>query len=93
MLESGEFLRVGETKTIKVNVRIIAATNRDLQQDMDKGSFRSDLFYRLSVFQIKLPALRERIVDIELLIQLFVKQFSAKTGKNIQLINPDFSKP
>jgi DNA-binding NtrC family response regulator len=90
VLESGEFLRLGETKTIKVNVRIIAATNRDLQQDMENGSFRSDLFYRLSVFQIKLPALRERVVDIELLIQLFLKQFSVKTGKIIQSISPDF---
>ena len=90
VLESGEFLRVGETKTLKVNVRIIAATNRDLQQDMDKGNFRSDLFYRLSVFQIKLPALRERVVDIELLIDLFVKQFSAKMGKTIQSISVDF---
>jgi len=90
VLESGELLRVGESKTIKINVRIIAATNRDLQQDMDKGSFRSDLFYRLSVFQIKLPALRERVVDLELLIQLFVKQFSAKMGKSIQSFSPDF---
>ena len=90
VLESGELLRVGESKTIKINVRIIAATNRDLQQDMDKGSFRSDLFYRLSVFQIKLPALRERVADLELLIQLFVKQFSAKMGKSIQSFSPDF---
>ncbi|MBS1577092.1 MAG: sigma-54-dependent Fis family transcriptional regulator, partial [Bacteroidetes bacterium] len=60
VLESGEFIKVGDTKTIKVNVRIIAATNRDLQKEIEAGHFRSDLFYRLSVFQITLPSLRER---------------------------------
>ena len=64
VLETGEFIKVGDTKTIKVDTRIIAATNRDLQQEIDAGHFRSDLFYRLSVFQIVLPSLKERLKDI-----------------------------
>ena len=66
VLESGEFIKVGDTRPIKVNVRIIAATNRDLQKEIEAGHFREDLYYRLSVFRIQLPPLRERIEDIEL---------------------------
>ena len=58
ILESGEYIKIGETKPTKVNVRVIAATNRDLVQEIENGSFREDLFYRLSVFRIQLPALR-----------------------------------
>ena len=64
VLESGEFIKVGDTRPIKVNVRIIAATNRDLQKEIEAGHFREDLYYRLSVFRIQLPPLRERIEDI-----------------------------
>ena len=76
VLESGEFIKIGDTRTIKVNVRIIAATNRDLQQEIEAGHFRSDLFYRLSVFQISLPSLKERVKDITALASHF-RSFSA----------------
>jgi two-component system, NtrC family, response regulator len=78
ILETGEYIKLGETKPTKVNVRIIAATNRDLKKEIDKGCFREDLFYRLSVFQIHLPPLRERQEDIEILAQFFVRSFSEK---------------
>ncbi len=78
IIESGELLKIGETKPIKVNVRIIAATNRDLMKEISLGHFREDLFYRISVFQINLPALRDRVVDIEPLIYHFVNIFSLK---------------
>jgi len=81
VLESGEFMKVGESKTTKVNVRIIAATNRDLQEEIKTGHFREDLFYRLSVFQIRLPSLKERIADIEVLAQYFASVFSVKANK------------
>jgi two-component system, NtrC family, response regulator len=81
VLETGEFMKVGESKTTKVNVRIIAATNRDLQEEIKTGHFREDLFYRLSVFQIKLPSLKERIADIEILAQHFASVFSVKANK------------
>lgn len=81
VIETGEFIKVGESKPTHVNVRIIAATNRDLQKEIEAGNFRADLFYRISVFQIKLPALRERIMDIEPLANYFVGFFAAKTNK------------
>lgn len=90
VIEMGEFLKVGESKPTKINVRIIAATNRDLQKEIEAGHFRQDLFYRLSVFQIKLPALRERVADIELLATQFMQVISAKAGKKIKSISPDF---
>lgn len=90
VLETGEFLRVGETKTTKVSVRIIAATHRNLQQEILLGNFREDLFYRLSVFQIKLPALRERVMDIELLAKHFVQLFCTKTNKKNKQLSTDF---
>lgn len=83
VIDSGEFFRVGESKPTKVNVRIIAATNRDLQKEMESGNFREDLFYRISVFQIKLPALRERINDIEPLANHFLQYFAAKANRHI----------
>ncbi len=83
VIDSGEFFRVGESKPTKVNVRIIAATNRDLQKEMESGNFREDLFYRISVFQIKLPALRERINDIEPLANHFLQYFAAKANRQI----------
>lgn len=81
VLESGEFIKVGDTRPIKVNVRIIAATNRDLQKEIEAGHFREDLYYRLSVFRIQLPPLRERIEDIELYVRAFVKMFGPGVGK------------
>lgn len=89
VLETGEFLKIGETKPTKVSVRIIAATNRDLAQEIENGHFREDLFYRISVFQIPLPPLRERVVDIELLAHYFLQRFTAKTNKKIHTIAPD----
>lgn len=92
VLESGEFLKVGDNKPIKTDVRIIAATNRDLETEIEKGNFREDLYYRINIFQIKLPSLRERVADIELLINFFLKSFSLKTGKNINSVSPDYLK-
>jgi len=83
VLESQQFIKVGDTKTTKVNVRVLAATNRNLQDEVNKGHFRSDLFYRLSVFQITLPALRERKKDIGPLAKNFISYFSAKVNKKI----------
>ena len=90
VLESGEFIKVGDTKTIKVDVRVIAATNRDLQEEMNAGHFRTDLFYRLSVFQLALPSLRDRRKDIPLLAQHFAVVFAAKTNKQVPALHKDF---
>lgn len=83
VLETGEFLKVGDSKTTKINVRIIAATNRDLQKEIEAGNFREDLFYRIAVFQIALPALRDRVIDIEELAAYFLQLFANKTNKKI----------
>lgn len=90
VLESGEFIKVGDTKTIKINVRIIAATNRDLQKEIEAGHFRSDLFYRLSVFQITLPSLRERMDDIAMLANHFAAVFAAKTNKPVPVLSKEY---
>ena len=90
VLESGKFIKVGDTRPIKVNVRIIAATNRDLQKEIEAGHFREDLYYRLSVFRIQLPPLRERIEDIELYVRAFVKMFGPGVGKKIEEITPEY---
>jgi transcriptional regulator with PAS, ATPase and Fis domain len=90
VLETGEFLKVGDSKTTKINVRIIAATNRDLQKEIEAGHFREDLFYRIAVFQIALPALRERIVDIEELANYFLQTFANKTKKKISGISKSY---
>lgn len=87
VLETGEFLKVGDSKTTKTNIRFIAATNRDLQKEIEAGTFREDLFYRIAVFQIALPALRERIVDIEDLCIHFLQTFAQKTNKKISGIS------
>ncbi|MEO8047007.1 MAG: sigma 54-interacting transcriptional regulator [Nitrospirota bacterium] len=86
VLQEGEFERVGGTQTFKVNVRVIAATNRDLEQQSKTGHYRPDLYYRLNVFPIHLPALRERADDIPLLVQYFVRKFAANLGKKIDRI-------
>lgn len=86
VLQEGEFERVGGTQTFKVNVRVIAATNRDLEQLSRMGQYRSDLFYRLNVFPIHLPSLREREGDIPLLAQYFVRKCATNLGKKIDRI-------
>ncbi|CAD7813193.1 Transcriptional regulatory protein ZraR [Chryseobacterium aquaeductus] len=90
VLESGEFIKVGDNKPTKINVRIIAATNRDLQKQIELGDFREDLYYRINIFNIALPSLRERVSDIEELARHFLKTFSVKTGKKITSINPQY---
>lgn len=90
VLENGEFIKVGESKVTKTNVRIIAATNRDFKKEIEAGHFRQDLFYRLSIFQIPLPALRDRIADVEPLAMHYLKQFSLKTNKKLQGVSADF---
>jgi two-component system NtrC family response regulator len=92
VIETGEFIKVGDTKTQKLNVRIIAATNRNLNQSIEKGTFREDLFYRLSVFQIMLPSLNERKEDIKLLADFYVKQFADKTNQQISGMDAEFIK-
>jgi PAS domain S-box-containing protein len=86
VLQEGEFERVGGTQTFKVNVRVIAATNRDLEHLSKTGHYRPDLYYRLNVFPIHLPALREREGDIPLLVQYFVRKVAANLGKKIDRI-------
>jgi formate hydrogenlyase transcriptional activator len=88
VLQEHEFERVGGSQTIKTDVRVIAATNRDLQKSMRDGSFRADLFYRLNVFPIGLPPLRERVEDIPLLAEFFVAKYAPRVGRQIQLIEP-----
>jgi two-component system NtrC family response regulator len=92
VLETGEFYRVGESKARHVNVRFIAATNRNLEQEAESGRFRRDLFYRLSVFSVSLPSLRERKDDIELFVDHFVHQFALKTNKPVPTVTKDFLK-
>ena len=83
VLQEGEFERLGNSKTLKVNVRVIAATNRNLQLAIEKKEFREDLFYRLNVFPITCPPLRERKEDIPLLVKHFLQKFEGKMGKKI----------
>jgi formate hydrogenlyase transcriptional activator len=87
VLQEHEFERVGGTGSIRTNVRVIAATNRDLEAAIKAGMFRSDLFYRLNVFPIEIPALRERREDIPLLIEYFIDRYAKKTGKSICGVN------
>ncbi len=84
ILDTGEFEPLGSPKLLKVNVRVLAATNRDLEKAMREGRFREDLYYRLRVFPIEVPPLRERIEDIPLLAYSFIRKFSADMGKNIR---------
>jgi len=86
VLEQGRFERLGSTRPLHVNVRIIAASNRDLARNVEEGKFRKDLYYRLNVFPIAVPPLRERVEDIPLLVWAFVRQYEKKMGKRIEHI-------
>jgi formate hydrogenlyase transcriptional activator len=86
VLQEGQFERLGSPKTIQVRVRVIAATNRNLEEEVIKGNFRNDLYYRLNVFPIVVPPLRERLDDIPMLVWTFVRDFCEKMGKQIQKI-------
>lgn len=92
VLETGKFERVGGEKTIESDVRIIAATNKDLEKEIEEGRFREDLYYRLNVINLKLPSLRERKEDIGLLIDKFLVKYSTKNKKNIKGITPQSAK-
>ena len=89
LLENGTYIKVGDTKEQRANIRIIAATNRELENEIEEGHFRSDLFYRISVFSIKLPALHERGKDIPLIAQHFLEVYATKTNKNIKSIDKE----
>ena len=86
VLQDGEFERLGSTRTIKVDVRVIAATNRDLEAEVREGLFREDLFYRLNVFPISVPPLRDRPEDIPLFVRFFVEKVSKGMGRSIEKI-------
>src|SRR5262245_2153971 len=88
ILEAQEFERIGSTQTIRTDVRVIAATNRPLEELVEAGKFRADLFYRLNVFPIDLPPLRERIEDIPLLVRHFVAHHARNVGRRIDAISP-----
>jgi transcriptional regulator with GAF, ATPase, and Fis domain len=87
VLQEREFERVGGAGSIRTDVRVIAATNRDLEAAIAAGLFRSDLFYRLDVFPIEIPPLRERKEDIPLLVEYFIDRYARKAGKNFQTVN------
>jgi formate hydrogenlyase transcriptional activator len=86
VIQDGEFERLGSSNTIKVDVRIIAATNRNLEKEVAKGRFRSDLWYRLNVFPITMPPLREHVDDIPLLAEHYIKKISKRLGKTIEVV-------
>jgi len=90
VLETGEYFKLGETTATVADVRIVSATNRDLDRDVAEGKFREDLFYRLNVFSIKIPALRERKKDIPLLSRYFIKLFAEKMNKHIEGMSKEF---
>ena len=90
ILETGEYIKIGDTKPTRVNVRVVAATNRNLPEEITAGRFREDLFYRLSVFQIHLPPLRERAADVRILAKAFVKDFSVRLARPVTEITPAF---
>ena len=90
ILETGEYIKIGDTKPTRVNVRVVAATNRNLPEEITAGRFREDLFYRLSVFQIHLPPLRERAGDVRILAKAFVKDFYVRLARPVTEITPAF---
>ncbi len=86
VIQDGEFERLGSSRTIKVDVRIVAATNRNLEQEVRDGRFREDLWYRLSVFPITTPPLRDRLEDIPMLVDFYVKKISKRLGKTVDIV-------
>lgn len=90
VLESGEFIKVGDTRPTKTDIRIIAATNREVTKEINEGRFREDLFYRLNMFTIQLPALREREEDIPVFAAYFMQLFASKSGKAVSGMSGDF---
>jgi transcriptional regulator with GAF, ATPase, and Fis domain len=86
-LENGQFERVGSPETINVDIRVVAATNKDLATAVQDGTFRKDLYYRLNVFPVEVPPLRQRREDIPMLAWSFVQEFSEKMGKKIEMIS------
>jgi transcriptional regulator with GAF, ATPase, and Fis domain len=86
VLDEGTFERLGSTKTLHVNVRIIAGTNRDIEREVKDGKFRPDLFFRLNVFPIVIPPLRDRLDDIPILVRAFVREFQKRMGKEVESI-------
>ncbi len=89
VLQEGEFERVGDTRTVKVDTRIIAATNRDLLDEIDAGRFREDLYYRLNVVPIYLPPLRERREDIPSLVEFFLKRYAEQNRREVRRVHPE----
>jgi two-component system response regulator HydG len=89
VLQEGQFERLGGTQTLRVDVRIVAASKRDLAEEVQKGRFREDLYYRLNVIPITLPPLRDRVEDIPLLADHFLRVFAQKNGKRVQGIRRD----
>ena len=89
VLQEEEIRPVGDTRTVKVDVRIVAATSKDLEREVRKGNFRNDLFYRINVLRISLPPLRERREDIPILVDYFVNRFNKRLGTNIKGVSPD----
>jgi len=89
VLQEGEFEPVGSSKTVKTNVRVIAASNRDLAADVASGRFRADLYYRLNVFPIQVPPLRARAEDVPALAQYFLERFARKLGKPLRAVDPE----
>jgi PAS domain S-box-containing protein len=92
VIQHNEFERLGSSHTVKVDVRIIATTNRDLEEEVRKGRFRQDLYYRLNVFPITVPPLRQRKDDIPLMVQVFIERYSRKMGKQITTIQKETMK-
>jgi formate hydrogenlyase transcriptional activator len=88
VLQEQELERVGGTQTVKVDVRVVAATNQDLSEAVREGKFRADLFYRLNIFPVRMPPLRERLHDIPLLATHFVRQFAERMGKPARRVAP-----
>jgi len=85
-IQDGEFERLGSSYTVKVDTRIIAATNRNLEEEVRKGRFRDDLWYRINVFPITLPPLRDRLEDVPILVDFYVKKIARRLGKTIEMI-------
>jgi DNA-binding NtrC family response regulator len=90
VIETKTYTRVGDSKEQHLDIRIIAATNQDLNESIKEGTFREDLFYRLNVFTIHLPALRERIEDLDMLVKFFVEYYARKLKKDIPIVSKDF---